>query len=30
MKEQQVLLGSFLEAINKVLKNSPCMCVYDI
>ena len=28
MKEQQFLLGTLLEAINKVLKNSPCMCVY--
>ena len=28
MKEQQFLLGTLSEAINKVLKNSPCMCVY--
>ena len=30
MKEQQVLLGTFAEAINKVLKNSSCMCVYVV
>ena len=31
MKEQQVLLGIYIsEAINKVLKNSPCTCVYVI
>ena len=28
MKEQQFLLGTLSEAINKVLKNSPFMCVY--
>ena len=30
MKEQQVLSGTFAEVINKVLKNSPCMCVYVV
>ena len=30
MKEQQVLLGIYSEAIKKILKNSPCMSVYII
>ena len=31
MMEQQVFLGVYVsEAINKVLKNSPCTCVYVI